>query len=162
MPELTKIRVREAKPRDRGLFKKLWKSYLEEERETGGIMLPTEANIETSAVMFDNYVDGTYEGVVLFVADKAVLMYGDPGMVFETTLGKVAWGWGIYVHPDFREKGIAKELTKAAVDKLISLGFNRLYGEIRPDKEASTKALESVAPVKVISNLCIAELNGEG
>jgi len=162
MPELTKIRIRAAKPRDRGLFKKLWKAFLEEECKGGGIILPTEENLEVSAVLFDSYMDGSFDGVVLFVADKAVLMWGDPGWTFETSLGKAALFWGIYVDPEYREKDIANELTKAAVDKLKALGFNNLYAEFRKENEQrSMKAVENVLDVKNLSIMVSASLDGD-
>jgi GNAT superfamily N-acetyltransferase len=159
---MKKIRVREAKPRDRGLFKKLWKLYLEEEHERGGVVLPTDENVEVAATLFDRYLGEDFDGVVLFVADKAVLMYGDAGMFYKTSLGKVATPWGIYVDPEVRNLSVATELTKAAVEKLTALGFDHLFGDVLLGNEASIKAIEHVVPTKDYSMIKIAELkNGE-
>ena len=48
-------RVRVAKPRDVGLFRKLWKLFLEEQKEMGGVILPNEQNLEIFTNLFKIY-----------------------------------------------------------------------------------------------------------
>ena len=109
-------RVRVAKPRDVGLFRKLWKLFLEEQKEMGGVILPNEQNLEIFTNLFKIYTDpdpeeeAKLDGVVLFIGEVAVMMWGDPDVPIETTLGKTAYAYGIYVLPDNRQQGLSNLL----------------------------------------------------
>jgi hypothetical protein len=54
MPELKNIRVREAKTRDRGLFRKLWKKFMEEQAGKGELILPNEKNLDFYTSLFNS------------------------------------------------------------------------------------------------------------
>lgn len=124
-----KIRVREAKQRDKGLFRKLWKSYLKDQHKKGSDILPTAANLDKFELIFEKYVSGEFEGIVLFVADDAVLMWGSQGEpAFETNYKKPATAWGTYVGEKLRGKGVSKELRKIAAQKLREKGFDVAIG----------------------------------
>lgn len=160
MSELKKIRVREAKVRDIGLFKKLWMKFLEAQHESGSLILPTEKNLDFAVGLFKSYVDEDLpaetrsEGVVLFVSDVAVLFYGDINLPYDVSIGKkVAYGWGYYVEPEHRGKGILKEMQKYALEKLSNMGFdailgNTMEGDTRGE-EAWKRSASHVGEVKL-------------
>lgn len=148
MSELKKPRVRLAKPRDIGLFKKLWRLYLEEQTENGSLLLPVEENVDVFANIFRMYIDPTIpedaqkDGVVLFISDVAFIMWGDSGDMVKTKLGRTAYLWGVYVKPEYRRKGLSEMLHKEAMKHLLSMGFESLYGTVLSQNETGFKALE--------------------
>lgn len=77
MSKYKKPRVRVGTPRDRGLFKVLWKTHLEKQHDAGGLIDPSDSNVERMARIFDFYVGGMADGVVLFVGNDAVLLAGE-------------------------------------------------------------------------------------
>lgn len=127
--ELKNIRVRHAKPGDHGLFRKLWQELAEAQFELGNTIIPNEQNLETMTAMFTAIVSGEQDGVVIFVSDAAVLMYGEMGNVFETTLGsRIAFGFGHYVVEEHRGRGILDQMTEVAFAKLKEQGFEVMLG----------------------------------
>jgi hypothetical protein len=124
MPELKKIRVREAKPRDKGLFKMLWQKFMEEQHKKGDLALPSEHNLGFYAELFDLYVSGEVDGVVLFVADQAVTMCGDPLSYLELRYGRQAYWWGMYVEPENRKLGISNAFHGKMQELLQEKGFD--------------------------------------
>lgn len=126
MSELKKIRVREAKARDIGLFKKLWQDGIEESDSGKGSTVFFEE-------LFDQYVESG-EGFILLVADKGVLIAGEAKTQFEA-VGTIAQIWGIYVSKDFRGQGIELAMLNEAKSKLKSQGHATVALAIRPDQE---------------------------
>lgn len=127
--EIKRIKVRKAKPGDHGLFKSLWMELLEAQAELGSTIIPNEHNVEAVMSLFNAYVSGDLDGVVLFVANVGVLMYGDMSNPFETTLGtRAAFGYGQYVKPDHRGRGILDAMMKEALTELKAMGFDVLHG----------------------------------
>ena len=113
--ELKKIRVREAKLRDIGLFKKLWQAGIDEFTSGKG----TTAFFEE---LFNKYVE-TDNGFVLLVADKGVLVAGETDAQFESA-GTIAQIWGVYVSKDFRDQGIELAMINEAKLKFKALGYS--------------------------------------
>lgn len=148
MSEIKKPRVRAAKPRDIGLFKKLWKLYLEERFEQGGVILPSDENVETYTNLFKLYTnpdlpeDMKIDGIVLFIGEVALIMCGDPDMPFETRLGKTAYAFGVYVMPDQRRQGLFNLLYEEAKKRLNGFGFEHVTGSILESNTQGIKALE--------------------
>jgi hypothetical protein len=132
VPELKKIRVREAKPRDIGLFKKLWAEHLEASAKAGSIIAATEKTLDVYVKLFNMYLAGDYEGVVLFVADKGVLMYGDAGAPLEHVHGRMVTDWGHYSTSGAPE-GLEDALQTHAQAWAVEHGFDGVlvdaYGE---------------------------------
>lgn len=138
-----KIRVREAKPRDRGLFRKLWKEYLKDQVKKGGDILPTKNNLDKFEMIFDKYVNKELPGVVLFVADHAVAMFGSRGEeVFDINIEKPAQGWGTYVKPEARRHNIGTKIREVAVEKLRELGFKNIIGSYFVGNEEGRESLK--------------------
>jgi GNAT superfamily N-acetyltransferase len=129
MGKLKRIRVRKATLRDIGLFKKLWGALLEEQSKAGSLVVPNEHNLDFMSGVFESYVEGDLDGVVLFVSDAAVLMYGDCGSPMQYSIGdKVAYGFGQYVDPDHRGEGILDAMAKEAFTQLTDMGFDAMLG----------------------------------
>jgi len=124
-----KIRVREAKPRDLGLFRKLWVEFLKEQSEKGSFILNTEHNLRVYEAVFNLYTEKTIPGTVLFIAEDAVLMWGQAGKdELETDLGVIAQGWGTYIKADSRGKGYSKAIRAEGQKRLKELGFDTIVG----------------------------------
>ena len=158
MPEMKNIRVREAKIRDKGLFRKLWKAFLEEMYKKGGkaTYLPTETNLDLFETIFEAYTNKQFPGIVLFVGEDAVLMWGDSGaIVFETEFGKQAVAWGTYVSPEFREMGISEQMTETAVQKMKALGFDWVTTAVLLDDEEGRKATDKFEKISYNVGYCL-------
>jgi len=125
---MKKIRVRNATIRDAGLFKKLWMQMLVAQEENGHAFKANEKNLDIYEGVFEAYVQGEVEGVVLLVADLGVLMWG-AGSPFDFNVGeKVVTGWGRYVTPEGRGRGISDALIVEAKKQLTDMGFDALVG----------------------------------
>jgi ribosomal protein S18 acetylase RimI-like enzyme len=125
MEELKNIRVREAKPRDVGLFKKLWGEYLNDPENANLLVAWDETSQAAFERVFNNIVENE-EGFVFFVADKALMLvsYWEESVSFKA--GKIAQILGAYVRPDARDRGIEQALLNAAKDRLESEGFGAM------------------------------------
>jgi GNAT superfamily N-acetyltransferase len=151
MPELKKVRVREAKERDLGLFRKLWKAFLTEQRGRGAAMLPSSHNMEIFDALFNLYVvEKSFKGFILFVGEQAILMAGNPVSEFESSLGEVCYGWGAYVAPEYRGKKIGKELYSVAREKILEMGFDHFCATHLLVDVASRHVLERAADGKLV------------
>src|SRR5574338_277088 len=129
MSKHKKPRVREAKPGDRSLFKKMWTELLEDQNKKGFPVKATENNVEVYAKIFDAYVGGRLKGIVLFIAEDAVLMWGERGVdIFDTEWDDAGQGWGTYVRARARKKGYSKLIREVAVKKMKELGIKMVLG----------------------------------
>jgi len=141
-----KIRIRRAKPQDRNLVLKLWGEYLADEGSAavGGMVPPTEHNMKVFGSIFDAYVSGEHDGVVLLHAEDAVLIWGDPGgQLFETPLGRSAQGWGVYVRKEQRGKGISAALRTKGANILKSMGFESICGQVDLNNDSAWESVDS-------------------
>ena len=148
MAELKKIRVREAKPRDVGLFKKLWGEFLIEQEKLGSMIKGSEKNLDIYTSVFSKYVDpeSGYEGVAMFIGEVAVVMAGDNGTNAELTIGrKPAAVFGVYVAPDQRGKNLGAKLYEECFKKLKDMGFDAVFGNVLNDNVHSVNTLEKAA-----------------
>ncbi len=129
MGALKRIRVRKATMHDIGLFRKLWKSMLEEQYKAGSLILPNDHNVKVMETLFEAYVNEDLQGVVLLVSDVGILMYGDMANPQQLSIGdKVAYGFGQYVAPENRGKGILDKMAETAFKQLIDMGFDVMVG----------------------------------
>lgn len=55
---------------------------------------------------------------------------------------RIAHGWGIYVRPDARRRGITSALRESGEDHLREQGFERVLGEITAGNESARKVME--------------------
>lgn len=130
-------RVREAIERDKGLFRKLWGEFQKESHEMGHWVLPTKANLDVATFFFEQYTTKQAEGIVLFIANDAVLMWGTDMSPVETVFEKPAQGWGIYIKPERRREGLSLLIRDAGKEKLSSMGFTHVVGSTPHKNEAS-------------------------
>lgn len=140
-----KVRVRDAKPGDVNLFRKMWLEYLTEHHEKGGHILPTEKNLDLYTEIYAQYVSGQAPGVVLFIGEHTVHMSGTPGpATFDTDFGTAATGWGTYVRPEARNNGYSKTIREAAFERLKAMGFDCVHGSaLYGDESALASAKKS-------------------
>lgn len=149
-----KPKVRAAKIQDKGLFRKLWKEFLEHEVSQGGNILPTDKNLDVYCNIFEKYVNGELPGVVSFIAEDAVLMWGSSGApVFDTNIDPIAQGWGTYVRERARGKGYSRRIREVSLKRLESLKWNdgeeekkfkHLYGSAQANNEAGIESARSL------------------
>lgn len=132
---MSKVRVRESKIRDLGLFRKLWKQYLEANEKGGSTVAVTDKNMVGPERLFEQYTNGTLLGVVLFIGDYAVLMAGDSGI--DHNCGKVAMLWGLFVTEPKRKNGIATLLMEEASKLLKAKGFGAVMTTFTASNEAA-------------------------
>ncbi len=126
---IKKFRVRKATKRDLWLFKKLWMKMLEEQAAKGSLIKVSEHNVDVAATIFEAYTEGDLEGVVLFVSEVGVLLYGDMAGPYELSVGKkIAYGFGQYVSPEYRGRGVLDLMIAEAFKQLRLMGFDVLLG----------------------------------
>lgn len=143
-----KIKIRDAKLRDVGLFTKLWKQYLESNEKLGAAITAAERNLVTPAFLFEQYVSGRLSGIVLFVADYAVLMAGEGPAPIDYNCGKVAIIWGLYVM-DGKDEGIGAEIVQTALRVLKQKGFDSALTTYASGNEALPKLLPTAKTMYV-------------
>lgn len=91
MSELRNIRVRPAKLRDLGLFRKLWTQLLAAQATQGS--LRDTKSMALYELLFNQYIEQKLNGTVLFVADQGVVMWGDHGPM-DVYKEKTVAAWG--------------------------------------------------------------------
>lgn len=107
--------VRPAKLTDRPHFMRLWDAHLREQHALGSHLLPTKRNLLYYQRLCEAYINGYLFGTVLLWEDdipQGITMsgqdWGEPGLDYD--IGTQAYGWGIYVSPDYRRKKVSHEL----------------------------------------------------
>lgn len=128
------IDVRTATPADRDGFLVLWAAYLESQRELGGDILPTARSLEFFGRLFDLYVADKLEGALVLAEHDGdfvgVVMWGEMPRLFDVRWKKPAQGWGTYVAPKARGKGVSDKLREAAKKSLREQGFDVVIGYV--------------------------------
>jgi len=103
-----------------------------------------DENMAVYEQIFNMYVSGEEPGVVLFVGECAVAMWGTPGETgIKTELDPVANGWGIYVSPDQRGADISTKFVDVAKEKLKELGFKAIVDSALADEKYATANAEA-------------------
>jgi len=113
------MRVREAKPAERGVFMRLAHEYLKGSVEKGGWVQDSDANVEKLAKIFDAFTTGVRPGTVKMIGHESVLMAGDMGSVFDLTFIKPAQVF--LAHGEYQDL-----LRTAVVEELKDQGFDVL------------------------------------
>ncbi len=123
-------------------FSMLWRMFLGVQ-ELGLKPLPTRRNLAFFDRLFDAYYLGEADGICLTDADcKSVLLWGD-GLqppAIETNLGRIATGWGVFVHPQARGQGLSVALRQAGYPLLKERGFDCVIGTAHVGNEAGLKS----------------------
>lgn len=135
---MKKVRVRKATPRDKGLFRKLWADYLDHQHKAGSFVLANDHNLSVFEGIFDLYTQELQPGIVLFIAEDAVLMWGKSSDdLIETNLGTIAQGWGTYIKPESRGNGLSKSIREEGKRLLKEMGFDAVIGTGLINEETS-------------------------
>lgn len=134
--------IRKATIQDAGLFLSLWSDHIAELLDLGGDILPTEKSMAVFLEYFAAYVTGQLDGVVLIDPDGAVLMWGETAkdQRLDTVTGPSAQGWGTYVAPNLRRKGISKQMREMGLKELREKGFRHLIGVVSVENEAGLRS----------------------
>jgi len=143
-----KIKIRDAKPRDVGLFNKLWKAYLESNEKLGAAITTSDRNLAMPQFLFEQYVSRKLSGIVLFVADYAVLMAGEGASPIDYNCGKVAIIWGVHVQ-DGKDDGVGAEIVQTALRMLKQQGFDSILTTYAAQNEALPKLLPNAKSMYV-------------
>jgi GNAT superfamily N-acetyltransferase len=142
------IKFRVGIARERGLFRKLWKEFLEEEYEKGKgnpiTIMPTEKNLDTYCYLFDQYTSDAVPGFALFYREDAVHLCGYNGVGFETEKGdaKTAQSFGTYVRPAFRGKGISGLIYLKSEEICKQKDMPIIVGSVRSSNKESMSSVE--------------------
>src|SRR5688572_1449980 len=105
------MEIRLARTADRERWFTLWRAYVEEQYQLGSVIKPTVPTWRQYLDLYNSYVDGSLFGLVLLAETEGHLlgtcMGGEhpSGLHFETTRGKSAILWGVYVIPEYRQQG---------------------------------------------------------
>ena len=97
----------------------------------GSPVEPSSRSVAAHTQLFDCYDVGVLFGGALVVCDETIivgiLMWGEqpyPALDIDTNLGRCATLWGIYILPDYRNKGLGDPLMNKMFDDAKDLGFN--------------------------------------
>lgn len=114
-------------------FLSLWFEYLKELKEAGGEIIPSERTLIFFAEMVQTYTMEPQLGVALVALNGqrlvGCLLWGAlPPVPIDTEFGKIAHGFGTYVLPEYRMKGLSVKMREAAKDLLAAEGFETVLG----------------------------------
>lgn len=133
-----------ARSEDREWFRQAVLAYV---GDAGGDLLACPENVDLFAALFDLYVEGQ-GGVVLLVRAAAsspspvgFTMAGELPMGFRTRHGRAAMGWGTYVQPSSRRRGLARLLRRALDRRLREMGFDAILGGYAPENAPAEASL---------------------
>lgn len=157
------IVIRTAETRDLARFLNLWREYLTELHvKYGGEILPTERTLTFFADLFLG-LQGGERGVCLLAEDEGVpvgvLLWGSLQQPpVDTALGRTAQGWGTYVVPEARAKGISSRLRETARKILAEMGFEHVLGAaerinavgLATGEKAGFKIVQQIGVLKVV------------
>jgi GNAT superfamily N-acetyltransferase len=113
------IVVREATRDDAPEFASMWLKLLYDNAQWAPTSdVPTTENLKHYMEIFHEYVSGYKDGIVMLAFDDDTpvggLMGGEADFMTQRQLGRCAFIFGEWVHPDHRNQGVARELELAA------------------------------------------------
>jgi len=134
-----------ATPANRSRVTDLTKAYLEEIAELGSELLPTERTLAAFGRFFDGFVSGQWPGAVV-VCDGGFTMAGQlgPEPLFDTKPGPMAYGFGTYVEPRWRRRGLAGAMRAVLRDELRRQGFGAISGAAHHFNGAGIESVRSL------------------
>lgn len=121
--------IRQATRADFPTFLRLWLDFLQDQQEQGGDMLSTPKTISFFTLLFSAYVTGVRKGIVLLHEDCGVMLWGEglADLPYDTQNDLCANGWGVFVSPEFRRKGISRALYQHGSKMLREMGFSTMF-----------------------------------
>lgn len=145
--------IRLATVTDSAPFMTLAADYLTEIRALGSEIRPTQKTMEFWRLLFDAYTDPENAnaavgicGAITLSLDASVLcgfsIAGSTGpTLLDTDFGHTAYGWGTYVVPAQRGKGISGNLRAVLMRALRNLGFDTITGGVHVGNAAGHASL---------------------
>jgi L-amino acid N-acyltransferase YncA len=134
------MNVRLAELKDAALFITLWRKFLRELRATGGDILPTNRTMSFFADLFNAYVSRQMKGVIVLADDHSVLMWGETKRYVDSINDPFVLGFGTYVDPEHRQKGICRLMRKKAIEVCKDLGMKGVIGEVHSKNDVGLSA----------------------
>lgn len=155
------IEIRAAKDSDIPQVKELFGDLTRETWDEGGNIRPNERSISTLESIIDAIHSDKSLGVVAVAVDDweqkpnsqwvvGVLVWGnlEPEETFSFREGRLAFGYGTYVHKKYRGKGISAKLRVFGRERLIDQGFNAVIGSVNPKNVAGLESVLSLGFVE--------------
>jgi GNAT superfamily N-acetyltransferase len=148
-----RVVIRAATADDRGQFIALWAEHLKEGEQAGDFRRASARTMTFYLALFDCYVSGALEGIVLLHERGGVLLWGEqPASAFDTPGDKIAVGYGTYVVPEARGVGVGSELHEAAWAWVRAHGFTHWLGGYRTGNAAGMALCEARGgrPIEIV------------
>jgi len=139
---------RDARRADLPEFIQLWTDFIEELAQVGGEFVADEGTLRDVRNLFDAYVSGALDGLVVLYEPPGEGLQG-VGFIGETRgdaairdsrFGKMAHTWGLYIRPAHRKKKIGYHLQMNIGRKLKTLGFDTVGATILDDNNIAKLA----------------------
>jgi GNAT superfamily N-acetyltransferase len=143
---------RDATRADQTEFLTLWAENLTELEKYGSEYTPDIPTMKALSSLFTAYIEGVLFGACVLYeppgegiqgASFAGESWGEP-VIPQSKFGKIAYGWGIYIRPEHRKKGIAYHLSQNTSRKLKAMGFDTLQGDVLLENEPSLVAQKAI------------------
>jgi ribosomal protein S18 acetylase RimI-like enzyme len=135
------MNIRLATLGDRPIFMQLWAEHMTEQEKDGSSLKATVHNLHKMLEFFEYYSDGKDYGMV-YIAESAgqpvgICMSGAMLSLddWDTTFGKLATLWGVYVVPSHRGQGIGIKLFASTLERGLELGFDTVETYVRVENE---------------------------
>lgn len=157
--------IRHATLTDRADFLHLWSAHLQEQEKDGAKLLATRSNLYQFLDYFESYIGGSLFGIVCVAEVEGevvgVVMAGEFAQPnsWDTTFGKLANLWGVYVDPIHRGKGLGVKLFSLCRERGIELGFDAVETYVRVDNKHGQRVADAFG-TKVYIQQHIAPLHG--
>lgn len=132
------LEIRRATPDDRELFLSLWGEFAGDIRENGYELLWTDRTRDFFGRLFDSYVSGELDGVVLLAGSDGALIWGEVSKEppYDTAFGRIAYSWGSYLRKPLRRRHISSQMRAIAIKELRYMGFDSILGAARKNNVA--------------------------
>jgi hypothetical protein len=133
-----RVDIRHATPEDRELFLSLWGEFAGDIRENGYELLWTDRTRDFFGRLFDSYVSGELDGVVLLAGADGALIWGEVSKEppYDTAFGRIAYSWGSYLRKLLRRMHISSQMRAIAIGELRDMGFDSILGAARKNNVA--------------------------
>jgi ribosomal protein S18 acetylase RimI-like enzyme len=103
-----------------------------QQEKAGSHLIPNLRNLYRCLDLFESYTGGSLYGLCLLAqpedAEEPVgaVMAGELSVpdTYDTTLGKLATLWGVYVDTEFRGRGLGVKLFQEALKVGLEMGFD--------------------------------------
>ena len=138
--------------------------YLAEQEDSGSPVQLTKRTVDAYRLLASSYLVGSLFGVVVLAyvetAEAAPELVGfalageeiSP-LAFDTTLGRVAFVWQVWVAPEHRKAGAGLGMLTFGRPRLLELGFQTASMSVRAENQESRALCEAFGAKLVELNL---------